>query len=227
MDIYITGKKSNEKNAPTLKVQLNMLPESIKFQAAASMAEYTILDRGKVSVPNGSECGTYSWSSILPGKKRIGEPWMRGTWVDPLTIQTYFSHWKENGIRLRLTITGTPINHYVYLQEYEVDYTGAYGDYSYSVTFVDARLLDVKVTKKGSKNDKNKTKGKRQTPAKNKKYKVKKGDSLWKIAVKYYKDGSKYTKIYNANKKVIEKEAKKHGKSGPNWIYPGTVLTIP
>ena len=61
-------------------------------------------------------------------------------------------------------------------------------------------------------------------------YVVKKGDCLWNIAKKYYGNGSKYTKIYNANKSVIESTAKKHGKkssSNGHWIYPGTKLTIP
>ncbi|MCD8208767.1 MAG: LysM peptidoglycan-binding domain-containing protein [Bacteroidales bacterium] len=50
------------------------------------------------------------------------------------------------------------------------------------------------------------------------------------MAKKYYNDGSKYTKIYNANKDTIESTAKKHGyssSSNGNWIFPGTVLTIP
>lgn len=50
-------------------------------------------------------------------------------------------------------------------------------------------------------------------------YTVKKGDSLWNIAKKYYGNGAKYTTIYNANKKVIG--------SNPNVIKAGMVLTIP
>ena len=49
-------------------------------------------------------------------------------------------------------------------------------------------------------------------------YTVKKGDSLWAIAAKYYGKGSEYTKIYNANTDKI---------SNPNLIYPGQVLTLP
>ena len=49
-------------------------------------------------------------------------------------------------------------------------------------------------------------------------YTVKKGDSLWNIAKKYYGNGNEYTKIYNANKDKIK---------NPNLIYQGQVLTIP
>ena len=49
-------------------------------------------------------------------------------------------------------------------------------------------------------------------------YTVKKGDCLWNIAKKIYGDGSKYTKIYEANKDKI---------SSSNIIYVGQVLVIP
>lgn len=49
-------------------------------------------------------------------------------------------------------------------------------------------------------------------------YTVKKGDTLWGIAKKYYGNGAKYTKIYDANRDQIK---------NPNLIYPGQVFTIP
>lgn len=49
-------------------------------------------------------------------------------------------------------------------------------------------------------------------------YTVKKGDTLWAIAAKYYGNGAQYNKIYNANTDKI---------SNPNLIYPGQVFTIP
>lgn len=49
-------------------------------------------------------------------------------------------------------------------------------------------------------------------------YTVKSGDCLWNIAKYYYGDGSKYTKIYEANKDKIQ---------NPNLIYVGQNLVIP
>ena len=49
-------------------------------------------------------------------------------------------------------------------------------------------------------------------------YEVQKGDTLWNIAKKVYGDGSKYTKIYEANKDKVK---------NPNLIYVGQNLTIP
>lgn len=56
------------------------------------------------------------------------------------------------------------------------------------------------------------------TAPKTKTHTVKKGDTLWALAAKYYGSGAQYTKIYNANKDKI---------SNPNLIYVGQVLTIP
>ena len=86
---------------------------------------------------------------------------------------------------------------------------------------------EVKIkTKLTNKTKKNKPKKKIHT--------VKGNDTLRSIAKKYYGSGSYANKIYNANKTVIEKAAKKHGRvssahNGVNgwYIYDGTKLVIP
>ena len=49
-------------------------------------------------------------------------------------------------------------------------------------------------------------------------YTVKRGDTLSAIAKNYYKDGSKYPRIFEANRPML---------GDPNKIYPGQVLRIP
>lgn len=49
-------------------------------------------------------------------------------------------------------------------------------------------------------------------------YEVAKGDSLWKIAEKFYGNGSKYTGIFEENREVIK---------DPDLIFPGQKIRIP
>jgi nucleoid-associated protein YgaU len=49
-------------------------------------------------------------------------------------------------------------------------------------------------------------------------YTVVSGDSLWKIAEAMYGNGAKYTKIFDANRDILD---------DPDKIFPGQVLKIP
>ena len=49
-------------------------------------------------------------------------------------------------------------------------------------------------------------------------YTVQSGDTLWKISQEMYGNGSKYMKIFEANKPMLE---------NPDKIFPGQVLVIP
>lgn len=49
-------------------------------------------------------------------------------------------------------------------------------------------------------------------------YTVQSGDTLWNIAETVYGDGSKYSKIFDANTELLE---------SPDQIFPGQRLVIP
>ena len=96
-----------------------------------------------------------------------------------------------------------------------------YGGCAFSMEIKEVRIakspLVVKkavVQKQVTKNTTTSTKAKATVRT----YKVKKGDTLWAIAKKYYGSGAKYPTIYNANKDKIK---------NPNLIQIGWVLKIP
>lgn len=94
-----------------------------------------------------------------------------------------------------------------------------YGGCSFDMEITEVRIAKSPYVKKSTSKAKTSTKQvTKKSKATTKKYKVKRGDTLWAIAKKYYGSGAKYTKIVNANKKLIK---------NPNLIKVGWVLTIP
>jgi len=51
-----------------------------------------------------------------------------------------------------------------------------------------------------------------------KEYTVQSGDTLWKISLEVYGDGSKYMEIFEANTGLLK---------SPDQVFPGQVLVIP
>lgn len=114
----------------------------------------------------------------------------------------------------------------VSLEDYDIKEDSKQGfDVLVSIKLKQYKDYGTKTCKIVTENGKTKAKSKKKRskenspePSSNKTYKVKSGDTLWNIAKKFYGDGSKYTKIYNANKSKMK---------SPNLIYAGQVLTIP
>ena len=223
VDIYI-----KERNG-TRQIRVPWLPASIEYKSGEQIAaSYDILNRGEVQVPTGTGLTTISWESQFPGPNRKNDKYlMRGTWQDPSTYHNIFLSWLKNGTDLKVMVTGYPINMDMHLTNYEATPAGGFGDMEYSVEFTEDRDIEISKAKK-KKQDQNSTSIRAVMVYKT--YVVKKGDSLWKIAKKTLKKGSKWKRIYKENKSIIEKTAKKRGyKSSNNGkrIFAGTKLKIP
>ncbi|MBQ5658108.1 MAG: LysM peptidoglycan-binding domain-containing protein [Peptococcaceae bacterium] len=223
MDIYITEKKSGR------KIQIPVVPQEITSGSDGRFAQYDIMKRGEVRVSEGRYLLPVSWEGIFPGESRKNEPWVK-KWTDPKELDEIFTQWRDNGELLKLVITDTNINMDCKVATYKPTESGGYGDIAYSVTFIEHVDLLVVTTKNASASSGSSSKG--SGGGKGKTYTVKSGDCLWNIAQMpdHYGKGSEWIKIYNANKDIIEKEAKRRGKAHSDkgyWIYPGTTLTIP
>lgn len=231
MDIYLS-EVSNSKS----KFTFPALPEKIKRKIGTKYQSYDIIGKGTVKIPKGMDVENISWSGVFFGKSKKNEPICR-TWTKPATCVSMLRKWMENGTVLRLLVSDTSINCDVTISEFQPSEVGAFGNIEYSITFVVNKELkiyttsELKIAQFAKKTTpRPSTKKSTSTKQSSKTYTVKSGDTLWAIARKNYGNGAQYTKIYNANKSVIESTAKKHGyKSSDNghWIFPGTVLKIP
>lgn len=219
VDIYIkevSGKR---------EIRVPLLPEEFIFPSGNTMFISTdIMGRGEVAVPSGTELGRYSWESEFPGALRKNDPMIRGTWQEPKTYRSLLEEWKSKGEKLNLLITGYPVNVDVYIKEFNTRGSGAFGDISYEIVFVEARSITISTTEVEEST----------LPTRNfyyaNQYTILLGDTLWSIAEKFYGDGSRWQEIYNANKEILEAHANDRGMASTQngrWIWPGTIITIP
>lgn len=219
VDIYIREKTG------TREIRVPIIPEEIQFTSGdATAVAYDIIGLGPVEVPSGTELGGWKWKSEFPGELRKNDPMQRGEWIAPKTYDSILNDWKKKGTELNLLVTGYPINADVYLKGYSASAAGAFGDISYEIAFAESRKIVVTTTTEKQPESRPSSTSSTST------YTIKSGDTLWAISKKFYGNGNKWSTIYNANKDIIEKTAKKYGKKSSNnghWIYPGVTLTIP
>lgn len=239
MVITLTNTGSKKGTQDNTKLYFPVNPAQINYKGATYFQEYSILNKGPVKIPNGEEISTIGWECFFPGKNIQDLPFVRNKTikkgktaakhVSPETLHKKLETWRKSGAKLKLNISGTPFSFWVYIDTYEANKQDAHGSIYYTIEF--SKVVNVSVEKVAKKKKRaGKTTGNKRVSLKKKKYTVKKGDCLWNISKKFYKDPTKWRKIYNANKSVIEKTAKKHGfKSSRQgwWIFPGTSLKIP
>lgn len=218
MDIKLSGKNKNNQN---VTITIPLLPEEISYSSTARFQEYEILDLGEVKLPRGRNLNTYSWDAAFPSINRENLSFLHGGKLQkPEVYINHIEYWKNNQKKVNLMIQSTAFNQRtVYIEEFSYRMTSI-GDYQYSISLVDAVDLILNKQKK------------RASSKNTKKYKVKSNkETLRDIAKKFYGDGGKYNRIYNANKSLIDKKNKAEKKKGRKVskykIYKGQVLTIP
>lgn len=229
MEIHLTAGKND--------LRLPVLPEKFEVQSTQSNETVTVHTVGEVNLLGTSGLKTMDLSSFFPNQDynfayNVGRK-------QPYEYINQLAKWKDNGTILELTITDTNINFDVTIESLTYSESDVTGDVNYSIQLKEYRTLKrINRTSKGGSSNK---------------YKVKKGDTLKKIAKKTMGKASYSKKIYKKNKKVIEAAVKKYvkkenarrkkyNKKHPKkkkkllkWkssnkgkrLIPGTVLIIP
>lgn len=210
-------------NNQTYRLPTN--PESMKRSSSMAIEKYEILKLGQIGVPTHMELTEYSFECEFP-KEAYSYVETSGNFQDSDYYIKLFKSWREDLVPVRFIASnglGDDINTMVLIQDVsETEKAGEEGDKYIEFKLLEYREYNKKpgliqvsqavgvITKETSSVATN--------PNSTGLYTVQSGDTLWKIAKAYYGDGSKYTKIYNANTDKIQ---------NPSLIYPGQVLKIP
>lgn len=216
----------------TTKFVFPALPETIEQKSAAKHQTFDILSLGTYKTPMGTDVDEISWKGVFFGPSKKKEAVVKSNvYKEPSECINVLDRYMKNGTTLNLIVTETWINMDVTIASFHKSPVGAYGNVEYSISFVqdkDLRIYDTsemnisayKKKVKSRSNASKKTSGD---------YEVKKGDTLMKIARRKCGSSSKWSKIYDLNKEIIEKTAKKYREDSDHghWIYPGTVLELP
>lgn len=169
--------------------------------------------------------------SEFPGAARNDPTLQRGSWDDPANYHKTLEDWRKNQTPLTILVTGYPINLDVFLEDYTATATGGFGDIEYEVEFTEDRDLSITETESSEDGSSGGTTDETKRPAEETtSYTIKTGDCMWNIAEQYLGDGSRWPEIYEANKEIIDSEAKKYGNSNSmngTLIYAGVTLKIP
>ncbi len=202
------------------KLQMPVNPESFKVQKSGNNDSVTVVGLGETTILSDPKAVKISFSSFFPKAYfpgcNVKKPLLPHFYI------TKISSWMDKKIPIRLYITKCDIVRYMTIEDFSYSQSGGdVGSYDYSITFKEyhsVRVRQINVNNKKATVSKNQT-GRVDTRKKPETYTTGSGDTLYKIAKKFYGDGSLYMKIYNANKKVIG--------ANPNIIKVGIELTIP
>lgn len=220
MDFYLTAPDGS-------RIHFPINPEKITCNTGNKILTFDVISLGEISLPRGRVPTRFSFEGFFPGEARRNDPMVK-SWRSPKELAGILSLWRNEGIKLRLLVTETPINHDVYFDgdgSFQHEWRGGHGDCWYNLRFVEARemvlLTETEVrpaTTMVASSSSSAAGLSRPAPPTPKTYTVKSGDTLWAIAKQTLGDGGRWREIYNNNVDVIGKD--------PNLIRPGQVLRI-
>ncbi len=137
-EFYLTNIETSE------SVQLCMIPESVKARTETNFRTFNIIERGEVKIPKGEQLTQISWSGILPGARILLYNFVNhAAWEQPVEIIKVIKRWREDGAKIKLLITQTPINTDVYIKSFDYTASGGQGNYEYNIDLIAAKELKI------------------------------------------------------------------------------------
>ena len=211
------------------KIPLPVTPSKLQLKIGGQNKTYTLIDGSEINVLKSPKLTEISFDVLIPSMKYPFAIYSNNQFkyvsyyletfealkTGKKTFQFIVTREFPNGKNLYDTNMKVSLEDYTLKEDYKEGFDCVvtiklkqYKDYATKTCKIIENTASVNNSRSTSDN----------APSGGTTYTVVKGDSLWKIAKKYYGNGSKYTVIYEANKDKIK---------NPNLIYPGQVLTIP
>ncbi|MEC1344701.1 LysM peptidoglycan-binding domain-containing protein [Bacillus haynesii] len=203
------------------KLRLPVLPEQLDVSNNLANESVKVSKFGEVTFINEPGAKTISFSSHFP-KKYSPLSEYKG-FLSPENAILKIEKWMKAKKPVQFLVTGTKINFTCSIENFshregEKDI----GDRDFDLTLKEYQTASPRKIKQ-----KKKTKKKRPSKQAPKMYTVKKGDTLWHIAGRFYGNSQEWRKIWNANKQAMIKRSKRNIKQPGHWIFPGQKLKIP
>ena len=197
--------------------------EEVDVKSGSDIKTISLVKKGEIGLWGGEKLDSISFEARLPSSDRSYCQY--SNIPTPETFKNHLKQAKKEGTPVRFIMTETDIND-LYLvetcdQKYKIN---ARGDIYLNISLIQYIEPEVPQIQGATNNPTKVDKPKRPTDKKDKESKkvrthiVKRGDTLWGLAKKYYGNGNQYNKIYNANKDKIK---------NPNLIIDGWKLVIP
>jgi len=213
-------------NGEKEKLMLPVNPSTFSVKCGSNHDSVDIVSLGEITIMQGRPALQINFSSFFPATYFPGCKTRNPT--APISIIKKIKAWQASDKPVHLIATQCGVDMYCTIEDFPHSESGGdVGTYEYSLKLKEYRattIRQVKVTIPKTPTEPPKAEVPKPAPPRvdntvtPKTYTVKRGDCLWNIAKKFYGNGAKYMKIYNANKDKIK---------NPNLIYTGQVLTIP
>lgn len=208
-------------------VLLPVTPSKLQLKIGNANKTYTLINDGEINVLKSPKLTDISFDVLLPSVKYAFTTYENNIFQSPVNFLDLFERLKTTKEPFQFIVNRTypngtmffDTNMKVSLEDYNIKEDAKDGfDIVVSISlkqYRDYSTKKYKVKKKKLKKKKNRSSKKVKLPTT---YTTKKGDTLWKLAKRFYGDGSKYKIIQNKNKKKIQ---------NANKIGRGQKLTIP
>ena len=196
------------------ELQLPVKPTEFNVTVAHRNTVVNVIQLGDINLMGKTGLREISLSSFFPAKDYNFS--INTGRKSPKTSVEKIEGWRKSGKPVRVIITDL-LNMEATIESFTWGERDATGDIYYTLALKEYKKIKTKkATVTIAKETTRATKSTKSSSGKT--YTVKKGDSLWSIAKKFYGNGAKYVMIRDANKDKIK---------NPNLIHAGQVLKIP